>query len=98
MGDFLPDKVGFSLTLQNEQRYKLLLLFDFVLLVHSPRCHEFVGSGGDTHVRVYYQNEDCHIKESCYDTKNGWHARATDVAVTARKDSPIAVASWNKGT
>jgi hypothetical protein len=59
---------------------------------------EFVDWTGDRYVRVYYQNEDCRIKESRYDTKTGWNATAIDVAVTARNDSPIALASWNKGT
>jgi hypothetical protein len=59
---------------------------------------EFVDLDGSRHLRVYYQNEDGHIKESCYDSSNGWHARVADVAVAARKNSPIAVATWNKGT
>ncbi|OXV06683.1 hypothetical protein Egran_05550 [Elaphomyces granulatus] len=49
------------------------------------------------YVRVYYQNQDRRIKESCFDTKNGWYARGQDVVVTAKLYSPIAVSSWDKG-
>jgi len=49
------------------------------------------------YVRVYYQNQDCRIKESCFDTKNGWYARGQDVVVTAKLYSPIAASSWDKG-
>ncbi|KAI9764889.1 MAG: hypothetical protein M1839_005692 [Geoglossum umbratile] len=54
--------------------------------------------GTRKYIRVYYQNEDNSIRESCFDSDNKWFTRGNAVATNARRNSPIAVASWNNGT
>jgi hypothetical protein len=52
----------------------------------------------ENHIRVYYQDEQNLIKESCFDDSNGWHTRKDDVVTEqAKRNSPIAVMSRNGG-
>jgi hypothetical protein len=52
---------------------------------------------GNTYIRVYYQDEN-YIKESCYDSANGWYIKKDGVvAGNAKKNSPIASTSWADG-
>ena len=46
-------------------------------------------------IRIYYQDDQNLIKESSYDSINGWYTRKDNVvAVNAKKHTPLAVASW----
>ncbi|KAM3086992.1 hypothetical protein ACMFMG_001102 [Clarireedia jacksonii] len=52
------------------------------------------------HIRVFYQNKNNDIRESCFDTDNGWHTRADQLVfpgTLAMAKSPIAVTFWNAG-
>jgi hypothetical protein len=49
-------------------------------------------------IRVYYQNADKAIRESCFDDKQKWYATENTVTPLARGNSPIAVTRWNGGT
>jgi len=48
-------------------------------------------------IRVYYQNADKVIRESCFNDKQKWYAAGNAVA-SARENSPIIVTGWNGGT
>lgn len=49
-------------------------------------------------IRVYYQNEDLTIRESCYDDQRKWFTTGDIVTDKAKKRSPIAATGWNDGT
>jgi hypothetical protein len=52
------------------------------------------------YIRVYYQNREQDILESCYDSENGWQTRSDQLVASGTivaERSPIAVASWNTG-
>ena len=49
-------------------------------------------------IRVYYQNTDNTIRESCFDEKRQWHTTGNAVTTVAMPRSPIAVTGWNGGT
>lgn len=53
--------------------------------------------GGKLFLRVFYQ-DGCLVKESCYDTENGWYTMPGDiVANDARLNSPIGATNWQGG-
>ena len=49
-------------------------------------------------IRVYYQNADNTIRESCFDEKRQWYTTGNAVTAVAKPYSPIAVTGWNGGT
>ena len=49
-------------------------------------------------IRVYYQNTDKTIRESCFDDKRKWYTTGDFITRDAREKSPIAVTRWNGGT
>ena len=49
-------------------------------------------------IRVYYQNADKTIRESCFDDKRKWYTTGDIITTAARGNSPIAVTRWNGGT
>lgn len=52
----------------------------------------------ENHIRVYYQDDQNLIKESCYDGSKGWYTRKDDVVTeNAKRYSPIAVTSQKDG-
>ena len=48
--------------------------------------------------RVYYQNADSTIRESCFDDKRKWYTTGNVIARDAKQNSPIAATRWNGGT
>jgi len=53
---------------------------------------------GSVSYRVYYQDLDGLIKESCYDEDKGWYVRENCiVANDAKTYSPLAAVSWASG-
>ena len=53
---------------------------------------------GVNNFRVYYQNADNTIRESCFDDKRKWYTTGNVIARDAKENSPIAVTRWNGGT
>jgi len=52
---------------------------------------------GTFFLRVYYQ-DGCLVKESCYDSQNGWYTMPDDiVAKDARVNTPIGATNWQEG-
>jgi hypothetical protein len=49
-------------------------------------------------VRVYYQNDDKTIRESCFNDQQKWFTRGDIVTRQAKANTPIAVTRWNNGT
>jgi hypothetical protein len=62
---------------------------------------EFIDSQSKRrYIRVIYQNKDNSIRESCYDSDNGWYTRNDQLIVSgdiAMPKSPIAVTYWGTG-
>lgn len=53
---------------------------------------------GVNNFRVYYQNADNTIRESCFDDNRRWYTTGNIIARDAKENSPIAVTRWNGGT
>lgn len=58
---------------------------------------------GIKNTRVYYQNEDNSIRESCFNERQKWFTSGDRGGLvidgqTARFNSPIAATRWNDGT
>lgn len=65
---------------------------------------QFVDKSSNSNTaRVYYQNEDHTIRESCYDDQRKWFTTGdiisnnVDVKLKPKALSPIAVTRWNDG-
>jgi hypothetical protein len=47
------------------------------------------------HIRVYYQTKDRNIRETSYESDNGWFVRQTSIiAGNAMANSPITATRW----
>jgi hypothetical protein len=50
------------------------------------------------HIRVYYQTKDRKLRETSYESSNGWFVRGGNIiAENAIANSPITAARWNDG-
>jgi hypothetical protein len=50
-----------------------------------------------THIRLYYQTKDRAIRESRFETGNGWFVDMNGVIATnAKENSPITATKWEK--
>lgn len=62
---------------------------------------EFVDEQARTrYIRVIYQNRNGDVRESCWDSRNGWYTRPDQLIVTgavAMLKTPIAVTFWKVG-
>jgi hypothetical protein len=50
-----------------------------------------------THIRLYYQTKDKVLRESSFETGNGWFVRTNGViAINAKESTPITATRWEK--
>ena len=51
-----------------------------------------------THIRVYYQTADKLLRESSFETGNGWFVRTNGIIATnAKANTPITATRWSTG-
>lgn len=50
-----------------------------------------------SNIRVYYQNDDRTIRESCFNNQQKWFTRGDIVTTEAKANSPIVATRWNNG-